>query len=128
VLALLVASVFALWLIVRPPDVPGEEDGTVEPIETANPTNGAGPTVTIPPSGSPAPTGEATPGPDGETPAPTAAPPPTEAPAQTTYVVVDGDTWFGVAASFGVDAEALAAANGRTLDDFLVVGETIVIP
>jgi LysM repeat protein len=131
VLALLIASVFALWLIIRPPDVPGESGSAAGPIETANPTTTGGPTVTIPPSDTPGPSGGATPGPtavatptpgSGETPAPT------EAPAQTTYVVQEGDTWFGVAAQFGVDPEALAAANGRTLDDFLVVGETIIIP
>lgn len=137
VLVLLIASVFALWLIVRPPDLPGEDSSAVGPIETADPTTPGGPTVTIPPSSTPGPSGEATPSPSGEaTPVPTAAatpvpgetPVPTEPPAQTTYVVVEGDTWFGVAAQFGVDPEALAAANGRTIDDFLVIGETLIIP
>jgi LysM repeat protein len=75
-----------------------------------------------------------TPVPEGETPAPTPAPteapPPAETPppGPTTYVVQEGDTWFAIASAYGVDPEALAATNGRTLDDFLQIGETIVIP
>lgn len=42
--------------------------------------------------------------------------------------MTEGDTWYSIAAEFGVDAGALAAANGRTLDDFVVIGETLVIP
>jgi LysM repeat protein len=108
-----VASVLALWLLVRPPDLPGEES-TVQPQPTALNTTQA-------PSGAPgSPTqtlaAEATP-----TPAP-------ETPAVTQYTVVEGDTWFGIAEVFGVDAEALAAANGKTLDDFIIPGDVLVIP
>jgi LysM repeat protein len=42
--------------------------------------------------------------------------------------VVDGDTWFGIAEAFGVDAEDLAAVNGLTLDDFIQPGDVLVIP
>jgi LysM repeat protein len=42
--------------------------------------------------------------------------------------VADGDTWYSIAEAFGVDAETLAAANGRTLDDYIRIGETLVIP
>jgi hypothetical protein len=115
--ALLVASVLALWLLVRPPDLPGEES-TLQPQPTAlNTTQGP----SAPPGESPtaAPPGEATP-----TPAPAAeTPPPTNQ-----YTVVEGDTWFGIAGALGVDAEALAAANGRTLEDFIQPGEVLVIP
>jgi LysM repeat protein len=40
----------------------------------------------------------------------------------------EGDTFYGLAEWFGIYAEDIAAANGLTLDDFVVIGETIVIP
>jgi hypothetical protein len=43
-------------------------------------------------------------------------------------LVVEGDTWLGLAEFFGVDAEEIAAFNGRTIDDFLPIGEIILIP
>ena len=51
----------------------------------------------------------------------TPTPAPTPAPGPIEYVVVGGDTWFGIAEAFGVDAFTLAQFNGRTLDDFLHV-------
>ena len=42
--------------------------------------------------------------------------------------MVDGDSWLGLAEFFGVDAEELAAFNGKTIDDFLPIGEIILIP
>ncbi len=117
--ALLIASVLALWLLVRPPDLPGEENSAVQPQPTAADSTPAG---TKPPD-FPTPTGgaEATPTAAAETPAPTAAP-------AGQYTVVEGDTWLGIAATLGVDPAALAAANGRTLDDFVTIGEVLVIP
>jgi hypothetical protein len=111
--ALLVASVVALWLLVRPPDLPGEES-SVQPQPTALNTTQA------PFEGTAAPT-EA----PGATETPTPAP---ETPAAGQYTVVEGDTWFGIAEALGVDAEALAAANGRTLEDFIIPGEVLVVP
>jgi hypothetical protein len=114
--ALLVASVLALWLLVRPPDLPGEES-SVAPQQTAlDATQAAGES---PAAESPTTAPEATPSPAPET-------PPPAAPAQ--YTVVEGDTWFGIAGTLGVDAEALAAANGRTLEDFIQPGEVLVVP
>jgi LysM domain len=114
--ALLIGSVLALWLLVRPPDLPGEENSAAQPQPTAvNPT----------------PVG--TKGPDFPTPTavPEASPttaPETPAPQQVQYTVVEGDTWFDIALANGVSAEALAAANGRTLEEFLQPGEVLVIP
>jgi len=129
-------AVLTLWLLIRPPSVPGE--GTTilnEPTATPALTPaGAGGSATPAPSGG----ASATPAPSGATEAPTATAAPTEAPTPTLaptptpgpvqYTVVDGDTWYGVAEAFGVDANALAAANGRTLDEYLHPGETLIIP
>jgi hypothetical protein len=41
---------------------------------------------------------------------------------------VEGDTWFGIAETFGMDAFTLAEYNGQTLEDVLNVGETLLIP
>jgi LysM repeat protein len=139
VFALFVASVIALWLLIRPPGLPQDSSSALEPIVTNAPTATPRPSTTAPAtsgtpaaSATPAASGASTPTPSGATPTPAATPAatvaPTAAPAPIQYTVVDGDTWFGLAAQFGVDAEALAAANGRTLDDFLHIGETITIP
>jgi LysM repeat protein len=125
---LLGGSVLALWLLVRPPSVPGESDVISRPEPTATPAE-----ATAAPEGA-TPVVSPTAAPEGETPAPTPvpteAPPPAETPppGPVTYVVQEGDTWFAIASAYGVDPEALAATNGRTLDDFLQIGETIVIP
>jgi len=113
--ALLIASVLSLWLLVRPPELPGEES-SVRPQPTAlDATNGAtnGSEVPTPTAAAEA---SATPTPAPET------PPPNQ------YTVVEGDTWFGIADALGVDAEALAAANGLTLEDFIRPGEVLVVP
>lgn len=44
------------------------------------------------------------------------------------YVVAPGDTLTGVAASFGLWTEDLAAANGLGVDDPLYAGTTLTIP
>ncbi|HVP04896.1 MAG TPA: LysM domain-containing protein [Dehalococcoidia bacterium] len=124
-------AVLALWLMVRPPSVPGEEASVVtQPTETpaltpagattapAEPTaTGGEPTVTPLPTEVPTQAATATP-----------TPPPTPTPGPTEYVVQDGDTWFGVAEAFGVDGFTLAEYNGRTLDEYLHPGETLLIP
>jgi LysM repeat protein len=131
---LLGASVLALWLLVRPPSVPGDSGNIIQQPDvtpgftpaltpdtegTPRPTVSAG--ATSVPSGAPA----ATP-----TPAVTAAPTegPTDAPAQVEYVTQEGDTWFGIAEAYGVDAANLAATNGYSLEDVLPLGVTLVIP
>jgi len=104
-LALLLGSVLALWLLVRPPGLPGDSSGVVIPEASPQPTT---------PTASPTPTA---------VPTPTAEPP-----APIEYTVVDGDTWYGIAEAYGIDAESLAAANGLTLDDFLQPGQVLTIP
>lgn len=124
--ALLAGSVLALWLLVRPPSVPGDE-GTVirpqptpqvTPAGTKQPTQRPGITATPGPSGAATPTPKGTP--STETPAPTEGGP-------IEYTVQEGDTWFGIAEFYGVSAEDLVAVNGLTLDDFLHPGDVIVI-
>jgi len=123
-LALLLGSVLALWLLVRPPGLPGDSSGVVIPEASPQPTTpAASPTPATPvadATAEPTPTAAAT---------PTAVPTPTaEPPAPIEYTVVDGDTWYGIAEAYGVDAESLAAFNGLTLDDFLQPGQVLTIP
>lgn len=124
-LALLLGSVLALWLLVRPPGLPGDSSGIVIPEASPQP---ATPSPTITPTGTPVTSATAEP-----TPTPTAVPTPTaepteEPPAPTEYTVVEGDTWYGIAEAYGVDAESLAAYNGLTLDDLLQPGQVLTIP
>lgn len=52
-----------------------------------------------------------------------------DSPAGTrTYVVQPGDTLYGIAARYGVNAQALAQANGLTLYSTIFVGQTLMIP
>lgn len=123
IVALFGGAVLALWLLVRPPSVPGEEAALNGP--TASPAltpAGAGGTST--PAPSIAPTALAA----TNTPAPTPVPTPVPTPSRIEHVVVDGDTWYGVAEQYGVDAFALAQLNGRTLEEYLHVGEVLIIP
>src|SRR5437867_3156208 len=118
---LLAASVLALWLLVRPPSLPGETSAIREPTATA----AAAARTPAPGSGTPSPAeGTAT---AAGTPAPTAAPTPGPA-TPIDYTVQEGDTWYEIAAVYGVSAEDLAAANGFTLDDFLHPGDVLRIP
>ena len=123
-LALLLGSVLALWLLVRPPGLPGDSSGVVIPEASPQPTTpAASPTPATPVAGAtaePTPTAAAT---------PTAVPTPTaEPPAPIEYTVVDGDTWYGIAEAYGIDAESLAAANGLTLEDIIQPGDVLLIP
>jgi len=126
-LALLLGSVLALWLLVRPPGLPGDSAEIVIPQASPQPATplAVSPTPTTPAAGA---TAEPTP-----TPAPTAVPKPTATPTEAPpapieYTVVDGDTWYGIAEAYGVDAESLATYNGYTLEDLLPVGEVLTIP
>ena len=131
--ALLGVSVLALWLLVRPPSLPGDGGGVVlEPDatpdftpgltrdtgETRTPTGSAG--------GGPQPT--VTRSPDDQTPAPTPVPTVTPTPAPIEHLVVSGDTWSGVAEQYDVDAETLASSNGYSVDEVLPLGVTLIIP
>lgn len=139
-LGFLGGCVLALWLLVRPPSVPGESSPIiVNEGPTATPgltPAGAGGGTTG--SVTPIPTAATTPRPSSTGPAasstattaPTPSPAPTDTPGPPQYVVQDGDTWFGIAEAFGIDAFTLAQFNGRTLEDtdYLTVGETLLIP
>lgn len=52
---------------------------------------------------------------------------PTE-PASTYYVVQQGDSWYGIATSYGIDVYTLAQANGATIDTPIYPGMEILIP
>jgi hypothetical protein len=122
-LALLLGSVLALWLLVRPPGLPGDSSGIVIPEaspQPATPTPAASPTPGTPVASA---TAEPT------TPTPTAVPTPTaEPPAPIEYTVVDGDTWYGIADAYGIDAASLAAYNSLTLEDIIQPGDVLLIP
>ena len=116
-LALLLGSVLALWLLVRPPGLPSDSSGFVIPEASPQPVT---PTPAASATAEPTPTPTAVPT--------TTAEPTEEPPAPIEYTVVDDDTWYGIAEAFGVDAASLAAANGLTLDDFLQPGQLLTIP
>lgn len=130
---LLATSVLALWLLVRPPALPNESPGLLlpqpspEPAVTASPTPAALPSEETPELPSPTASPAQTPTPE-PTPEPAPQPTPEPTPAFIEYVVEEGDTWFGIAELFGVDAEQLAAFNGLTLDDVLHPGDVLAIP
>ncbi len=44
------------------------------------------------------------------------------------YIVVSGDSFTAIASQFGITAEQLATANGKTLDDYIYPGDLLVIP
>lgn len=49
-------------------------------------------------------------------------------PSGQTHTVAAGETWYGIARTYGVDVNALAAANGTTTDSPIHPGNTLVIP
>ena len=59
-------------------------------------------------------------------PTPTFTPSPT--PTPVVHVVVQGDTLFGIALDYGVTVDALLLANGLDLDQFLRIGQALIIP
>ena len=136
-IALLIGSVFAVWLLVRPG---GESDqagppsalaavlpsGT--PARTATPAGAsATPARTSTPNGSPT-TGAATPT---ATPSPTATPAPA---TPTTHTVRSGDTLSSIAEqyrgsrSFGAYIQQLYTANGMNESSLLSLGDVIKLP
>ncbi len=59
-------------------------------------------------------------------PTPTFTPSPT--PTPVIHVVEEGDTLFGIALEYGVSIDALVHANGLDAEDFLRIGQAIIIP
>jgi len=128
---LLLGSVLALWLLIRPPGLPGESSGVIVPEpspiaspEPITPEPPLTPTAEPTPTPTPKPTPEPTPKP---TPEPTPTPEP-EGPLE--YIMQEGDTIFGIAAFFGVSFLDILAVNGLTEEEalFLQPGDVLVIP
>jgi len=131
-LALLVGTAVALWLLVRPP---GSGDGEEVVITQFTPT----PIVTELPE-TPVPTvetpGEETPGEATATRTRQARPTRTPTPEIRTYIVESGDTLIGIAERFappGVSpfdyVQEIAAASGLSSpDEPIVTGQTLVLP
>lgn len=141
--ALLVASILALWLLIQPPGLSDDESGTAAvapatvtpavlatvsapsptatPAATETPTPEASPT----PEGTPAETANATPSP---TPTPTPEPTPEPSPF-TEYEVQSGDTLSSIASSFGTTVQRLVEINGLESQDVIInVGQKLLVP
>ncbi len=59
-------------------------------------------------------------------PTPTFTPSPT--PTPVVHVVASGDTLFGIALDYGVSVDALVRVNGLNEEDFLSIGQVLIIP
>lgn len=59
-----------------------------------------------------------------------AAPSGPSGPSEGTYTVQEGDTAFDIATTFGITVEALAEANGMTVEEItnLSIGQELIIP
>jgi LysM repeat protein len=123
---LLIASVLALWFLIRPPSLPGESSGAVRPLPVV-PTTAA---PTSPPEATAEPTPEVTAVPS-EAP-PEATPAPTEEPpaGPIQYTIQDGDTISSIAEAHGISYITLLEFNGLTEEDaqLLNPGDVISIP
>jgi len=136
-LALLVASILALWFLIQPPGLPGGESGgeAVLPLPTVTPsprattpapasptaTPSATPTATATATATASPTPQVTP-----SPTPTATPQP---PPFTEYLVQQGDTLSSIAQRFGTTADELVRINGLASQDVIIdVGQKLLVP
>ena len=142
-LALLVASILALWFLIQPPGLPGGEPGeeavlplpTITPaaLTSPTPTPPATPTATPTPSPTPSPTPTATPSPTPSptpeaTPSPTPTPTP-EPPPFIEYEVQPGDTLTAIAQSFGTTVDELVRINGLASQEVIIsVGDKLLVP
>jgi len=88
------------------------------------------PTATSPPTTTPtlrttaalSPSGFLTPIP------PTATLTPSPSPTPVVHIVAQGNTLFGIALEYGVTVDALVQANGLDVNQYLRIGQTLVIP
>lgn len=130
--ALLIGTIFAVWLLVRPggSDAGTPPAGLVGVIPSTTVTSQVTPTVAgtaATPTAAPT---EAPPPPPAATPTP---PPPTPAPART-YQVVAGDTLSIIANRFRGDVDAntylqrLYQANNLGPNSVIAIGQTIQLP
>ncbi len=132
-LALLVASVLALWLLIRPPsdDESGAQAG--QPSVTRTPTaTTARPSPSVVPTGTPgiSPTPGGTPGASptpGATPTPAPSPTPEPSPFEE-YTVQQGDSLSSIAQQFGTTADELARINSIADPNSLSVGQKLQVP
>jgi len=133
-LVLLVASVLALWLLIRPPGADDESGAQAsQPSVTRTPTaTTARPSPSVAPTGTPgiSPTPGGTPGVSptpGGTPTPAPSPTPEPSPFQE-YTVQQGDSLSSIAQQFGTTADELARINGITDPNSLSVGQKLQVP
>ena len=146
-LALLVGSLVAVWLLVLPP-AGTDQDRPPTALAGIVPTAGATPRSATPPApastpaaggGAPAATVSATPRPASTpTAAPTATPTPAATPrpagtptptaAATAYTVRPGDTLTDIAAQFNTTVEALQRANNIADPTGIQAGDRLTIP
>ena len=132
--ALLVGSVVAVWLLVLPPSS-ADRDQTPSSLSGVVPTSSA-PKATGTASATGSATGTARPGSPtpaaggtaAATPTPTASPTPSATPAATTYTVKSGDTLTGIADQFGTTPDAIQRANNISSPSGLQIGQVLNIP
>ena len=141
-MALLIGSVFAVWLLVRPggeADQPGPPAAlaavlpTQTPALATQPARTPGPGASVTPTPAPAATSTAAPRASATpTPAPTTAA--TPAPGNRTYTVKSGDTLYGIADQYRGTVpladyfERILTLNGLRESSLLAVGDVIRIP
>ncbi len=102
---------------------PIAQNPTTTPTHTSTPA----PTVSLP-TPKPLPTeAPPTPTPTLVVKTPTAVRPPAT-PTPQTYTVEEGDSLLDIAVELGMTAEELAAANSLNEDDFLQIGQELIIP
>ncbi|MEX2446932.1 MAG: LysM peptidoglycan-binding domain-containing protein [Dehalococcoidia bacterium] len=134
-LALLVGSIVAVWLLVLPPAA-ADQDGPPSSLQGVVQPGAETPTATPDVEGTPA--GGSVPGPDGSTgtttPAvtpteePTPEPTPTPEPEPTTYTVQPGDTLIGIAQQLGVNQDELQSINDITDPASIQPGQVLTVP
>lgn len=126
VVALVVASFVALFLLVRPPESKSSADSgrtlataTSATGATATPTRpGSSPTRTGSPPASATPVGSPVPGTPGASPST----------AKKTYTVRAGDTLSGIASENGTTVDAILALNPGLTPQALAIGALITLP
>ena len=132
-IALLVGSIVAVWLLVLPPSS-ADRDQTPSSLSGVAPTASAPKSTGTPAAGtgtarpgSPTPGASGTPGASPSA-SPAASPTPSATPTSTTYTVKSGDTLTGIADQFGTSPEAIQRANNITNATGLQIGQQLTIP
>ena len=135
-LALLVGSVLALWLLIQPPGGSDEDAGAQagQPSATRTPTVTSTVRPSVTPTGTPRATATGTPGGTpglSPTPGATATPAPTPTPEPSPfeeYTVQQGDSLSSIAQRFGTTADEVARINGITDPNTLDIGQKLQVP